>query len=213
MKFHKNMLLLYAITDRAFIGEKTLLEQIEEALSSGVTLLQLREKNLNKKEFLEEALAIRELTRYYSVPLIINDDLDVALWCKADGIHVGQEDMPAIKVRQILGPDRILGVTAKTPEQAICAWKAGADYLGAGAVFTSPTKKNASPLTKEELFTICHSVPIPVTAIGGITSENVSLLEGTGIAGISVISGIFGQKNIGESVHVLKEKMKKVVPS
>lgn len=207
------MLLLYAITDRAFIGKKTLLEQIEKALSSGVTLLQLREKNLSKEEFLEEALAVRRLTRHYGVPLIINDNLEVALECNADGIHVGQEDMSAKEVRQLLGPDRILGVTAKTPEQAVRAWKAGADYLGCGAVFSSPTKKNASPITREQLSAICRSVPIPVTAIGGITVENVSLLEGCGIAGISVISGIFGQKDIGRAVSDLKEKLKKVVPS
>lgn len=213
MKFHKDMLLLYGVTDQAFTGEKTLTEQIREALSSGVTLLQLREKHLDKQKFLEEALLVRELTKHYGVPLIINDDVDIALQCGADGVHVGQNDLSPSKVRRLLGPDRILGVTAKTVEQAVKAFEEGADYIGSGALFPSPTKKDAIPLTLEQLSAICRSVPIPVTAIGGITCENVSSLKGTGIAGAAVVSGIFGQKDIPAAVRTLKEQLRKVVCS
>lgn len=207
------MLLLYAITDQAFAGEKNLLQQIEEALASGVTFLQLREKNMDRQEFLKEAIAVRKLTRQYGVPFIINDDVDIAIECDADGVHVGQEDLTAAKVRSRIGPDRILGVTAKTTDQAVKAWKDGADYLGSGAVFPSPTKKNAIGITMEQLSAICRSVPIPVTAIGGITYENVSLLQGTGISGVSVVSGIFGQPDIPAAVRALKKEVRKVVVS
>lgn len=213
MKFHKDMLLLYAITDQAFAGEKNLIQQIEEALASGVTFLQLREKNMDRQEFLKEAIAVRKLTRQYGVPFIINDDVDIAIECDADGVHVGQEDLTAAKVRSRIGPDRILGVTAKTTDQAVKAWKDGADYLGSGAVFPSPTKKNAIGITMEQLSAICRSVPIPVTAIGGITYENVSLLQGTEISGVSVVSGIFGQPDIPAAVRALKEEVRKVVVS
>lgn len=213
MKFHKDMLLLYAITDQAFAGERGLLPQIEEALAAGVTFLQLREKNMDRQEFLKEAVAVRKLTRQYGVPFIINDDVEIAIACDADGVHVGQEDLPAQEVRRRIGPDRILGVTAKTTKQAVSAWKNGADYLGSGAVFKSPTKKNAIGITMEQLSAICSSVPLPVTAIGGITYKNVSLLQGTGIAGISVVSGIFGQSDIPAAVRALKEEVRKVVVS
>lgn len=211
MKFHKDMLLLYGVTDQAFTGEKTLTEQIEEALSAGVTLLQLREKCMDKRVFLEEALLVRELTKHYGIPLIINDDVEIALKCGADGVHVGQDDLSPLKVRRLIGPDRILGVTAKNESQAKKAFMDGADYIGSGAIFPSPTKKDAIPLTQEQLSEICRSVPIPVVAIGGITGENVSSLKGTGVAGAAVVSGIFGQKDITAAVHHLKEQLLKVV--
>ncbi|WP_395549058.1 MULTISPECIES: thiamine phosphate synthase [unclassified Lacrimispora] len=211
MKFHKDMLFLYGVTDQAFTGEKTLTEQIEEALSAGVTLLQLREKGLDKRAFLEEALLVRELTKHYGVPLIINDDVEIALKCGADGVHVGQDDLSPSEVRRLIGPDRILGVTAKNVSQAKDAFMDGADYIGSGAIFPSTTKKDAIPLTLEQLSAICRSVPIPVVAIGGITVENVSSLKGTGVAGAAVVSGIFGQKDITAAVHHLKEQLLKVV--
>ncbi|MDR1549014.1 MAG: thiamine phosphate synthase [Hungatella sp.] len=211
MKFHKDMLLLYAVTDQAFTGEKTLTAQIEEALSAGVTLLQLREKHMDKNAFLEEALMVRQIIRRYKIPLIINDDVETALKCDADGVHVGQEDLPPAEVRRLIGPDRILGVTAKNIDQAKRAWMDGADYIGAGAIFPSSTKKDAIPLSLEQLSEICRSIPIPVTAIGGITAENVSSLKGTGAAGAAVVSGIFGQRDITEAVHRLKEQLLKVV--
>ncbi len=205
------MLLLYAVTDQAFTGEKTLTEQIEEALCAGVTLLQLREKSMDKRAFLEEALLVRELTKHYGIPLIINDDVEIALKCGADGVHVGQDDLSPLEVRRLIGPDRILGVTAKNVSQAKKAYMDGADYIGSGAIFPSPTKKDAIPLTLEQLTAICRSVPIPVTAIGGITAQNVSCLKGTDVAGASVVYGIFGQKDITAAVHHLKEQLLKVV--
>lgn len=211
MKFNRDIFLLYGITDRALTGEKKLEEQIEEALSSGVTLLQLREKNLKAGEFLEEALRIRKITERFHVPLIINDSVDIALKCSADGVHIGQNDMPVQEARKRLGPDGILGVTAKTMEQARQAYEAGADYLGSGALFQSPTKKNAIPLTREGLTQICECVPIPVVAVGGIRCENVLVLEGTGVAGAAVVSGIFGQENIKKAVQDLRGQLKKVV--
>lgn len=211
MKSDRNTFLLYAVTDPAFTGKKTLLQQIEEALLSGVTLLQLREKHLDKDAFLKEALMVRELTSRYNIPLIINDHVDIALQCGADGVHVGQNDLSPALVRRLIGPDRILGVTAKTTQQAKKAWEDGADYLGSGAVFPSQTKKDAISISFEQLSDICCSVPIPVTAIGGITYENVSSLKGTGIAGAAVVSGIFGQKDIPQAVQSLKEQLKKVV--
>lgn len=211
MKFHRDMLLLYAVTDQAFTGEKTLTEQIKEALCAGVTLLQLREKSMDKRAFLEEAILVRELTKHYGIPLIINDDVEIALKCGADGVHVGQDDLSPSEVRRLIGPDRILGVTAKNVNQAKKAYMDGADYIGSGAIFPSPTKKDAIPLTLEQLTAICRSIPIPVTAIGGITVENVSSLKGTGVAGASVVSGIFGQKDITTAVHRLKEQLLKVV--
>jgi len=211
LKSDRNTFLLYAVTDPAFTGKKTLLQQIEEALSSGITLLQLREKHLDKDAFLKEALMVRELTSHYNIPLIINDDVDIALQCGADGVHVGQNDLSPALVRRLIGPDRILGVTAKTAEQAKRAWEDGADYLGSGAVFPSQTKREAISISFEQLSDICRSVPIPVTAIGGITCENVSSLKDTGIAGAAVVSGIFGQKDIPQAVRSLKEQLKKVV--
>lgn len=211
MKLSNDTYLLYAVTNRAYLDEKTFLHQIEQALSSGVTLLQLREKHLEKKAFLREAFLVRELTRRYNVPLIINDDADIALQCEADGVHVGQDDLSPLLVRRLLGPDRILGVTVKTVEQAKKACNSGADYLGCGAVFPSPTKKEAIPVSMEQLSHICRSVPIPVTAIGGITGENVPSLKGTGIQGAAVVSGIFGQRDIPLAVHTLKKQLQSVV--
>ena len=137
--------------------------------------------------------------------------MDIALACEADGVHVGQDDMSAREVRKRIGPDKILGVTAKTPEQARKAYEDGADYIGAGAVFPSPTKADAPPMTREQLSAICSATPLPVTAIGGITLKNVTKLQRTGIAGISVVSGIFGQANISDTVRSLKEEARKVV--
>ncbi len=211
MKFGNEIYLLYAVTDHVMEGEALFIEKIEEALSAGVTLLQLREKNMETKAFLEEALIVRELTNRYGVPLIINDNVDIAIQCNADGVHVGQDDLSPSVVRSRIGENRILGVTVKTVQQAQKAWEAGADYLGVGAVFPSLTKKEAIPVTMDQLSEICRSVPLPVTAIGGITGENVSSLKGTGIAGAAVVSGIFRQKEISSAVHSLKKQLQKVV--
>lgn len=208
MKFDLHV---YAVTDRSWTGKQTLLEQLETALQAGVTLVQLREKELDQEAFLEEAKAVKALTDRYGVPLLINDNVEVAIACGAAGVHVGQEDLEAGRVRELLGPDKIIGVTAKTIEQARRAEAAGADYLGSGAVFGSTTKKNAKPMTKELLTQITHAVSIPVVAIGGINRHNILELAGTGIAGAAVVSGIFAEEDIEAAVRELKEKVNRIV--
>ena len=204
--FNKDMLLLYAVTDRSFVGRQTLYEQVEDALKGGVTIVQLREKNLDEDEFVAEAMQIKELCRRYNVPLIINDNVDVALKSGADGVHVGIEDAPVAEIRRKVGKDFIIGATAKTVEQAQVAEKAGADYLGVGAVFPSPTKKNAIRITNEQLKEICSSVSIPAVAIGGISLKNVDGLEGGGMDGIAVVSAIFGAEDIKGNYSRIKKK-------
>ncbi len=211
MEFSPSNLLLYAVTDRAWVGKKTLLEQIEEVLRGGVTLLQLREKNLPEEEFLKEAIQVKELCHRYNVPLIINDNVDVAEKAGADGVHVGIEDAPVGEIRRRMGPDFIIGATAKTVEQAVFAEQSGADYLGVGAVYPSPTKKNAIRITKEQLLEICSAVSIPAVAIGGITAENLPPLAGSGIAGAAVVSAVFGAENPETAARQLKEILKTIV--
>lgn len=201
MKFD---LLLYAVTDRAWTGETSLEQQIEEAIKAGVTLIQLREKDMEEEAFIEEARRIKALTARYGIPLIINDSVEVALAADADGVHVGQGDLDAAKVRKLLGQDKILGVTAKTVEQALRAQADGADYLGSGAVFGSATKKDACPMTMERLREITAAVSVPVVAIGGINQENIMKLAGSGVAGAAVVSGIFGAADIGAAVRNLR---------
>lgn len=211
MKFSKEMLLLYAVTDRSWVGKQTLYEQTEDALKGGITLLQLREKNLAEDEFVKEAIKIKELCHRYNVPLIINDNADVALKSGADGVHVGIEDAPVSKIRKKFPKNFIIGATAKTVEQARNAEKAGADYIGVGAVFPSPTKKNAIRITVEQLKEICSSVSIPSVAIGGIYPDNVAKLAGGGMDGIAVVSAIFAADDIQKSTALLKEKAKAVI--
>lgn len=211
MNFSRENLLLYAVTDRAWVGEKTLLQQIEEALEGGVTILQLREKNLPTEEFIQEAIQVKELCRKYHVPLIINDNVEVAQKSGADGVHVGIEDAPVAEIRRKMGPDFIIGATAKTVEQAVFAEKSGANYLGVGAVYPSPTKKNAIRITKEQLAEICSAVSIPAVAIGGITAENLAPLKGSKIAGAAVVSAIFGAESPLLAAKHLKELLKDIV--
>ena len=173
--------------------------------------MQLREKELNDTDFLAEARELKALCARYGVPLIINDNVELALEVDADGVHVGQEDMDARDVRGLIGPDKILGVTAKTLEQAQKAQQAGANYLGSGAVFGSTTKLNARPMTKELLQSICESVQIPVVAIGGIHRGNIAFLAGTGIRGAAVVSGIFSAADIAEECRVLRAEIAKIV--
>lgn len=213
MKFSKDMLLLYAVTDRSWTQDQTLYDQIEAALKGGVTIVQLREKNLPEDEFVAEAIRVKELCSRYNVPLIINDNADVALKSGADGVHVGIEDTPVAELRQKVGKDFIIGATAKTVEQAQSAEKAGADYLGVGAVFPSPTKKNAIRITAEKLKEICSSVSVPAVAIGGISLDNVSEIKGCGMSGIAVVSAIFASDDIQKAASELKEKAKEVTAS
>lgn len=211
MKFNKEMLLLYAVTDRKWTGEKTLYQQVEEALKGGATLIQLREKNMSQEEFLKEAREMTALCHRYGTALIINDNVEVALKSGADGVHVGIEDIPVKEIRKQAPGDFIIGATAKTTEQAQRAEKEGADYLGVGAVFPSPTKKNAIRITTEELKKICSSVRIPAVAIGGITSENAGSLAGGGMAGMAVVSAVFGVSDIEKETAGLKKKIQEAV--
>lgn len=213
MEFRKEMLLLYAVTARNWVGRQNLYEQIEDALKGGVTIVQLREKNLAEEDFVAEAIEIRELCHRYGVPLIINDNVEVAQKSGADGVHVGIEDVPVAEIRQKMGKDFIIGATAKTIEQAKAAEKAGADYLGVGAVFPSPTKTNAIRITTSQLKEICSSVSIPAVAIGGISLLNVEEIKGGGMEGIAVVSAIFGAEDIQAATAELKEKAKEVVKS
>lgn len=201
-------LLLYAITDRHWLGEQTLHEQVQETLEGGATFIQLREKELDYDSFLEEAYDIQALCREYDVPFVINDNVELAVECDADGVHVGQSDMAAGDVRKMIGPDKILGVSAQTVEQAKLAEEKGADYLGVGAVFPTGSKDDADEVSHETLKEICEAVSIPVVAIGGITIDNIPELAGSGICGISVISAIFASSDIKQATIDLKEKTK-----
>ena len=211
MKFKKEMLRLYAVTDRSWTGKRTLYKQIEDALSGGVTLVQLREKELSEKEFTEEAVQIRELCHRYGVPLIINDSVEVALKSGADGVHVGMEDTPVKEIRNRVGQKFIIGATAKTVDQAKAAEEAGADYLGVGAVFASPTKRNAIRITPGQLKEICSSVSIPAVAIGGISLENAAEIQGCGMNGIAVVSAIFAADDIKTAAAELKKKVEMMI--
>lgn len=210
MNFNKKALLLYAVTDRSWVGKQTLSEQVESAIKGGVTCIQLREKNSDNASFLKEAFEIREICKMYNVPLIINDNLDIALKCNADGVHVGQTDMNAEAVREIVGNKMIIGVSARTVEQALSAEKAGADYLGAGAVFSTATKLNAKSITHGTLKEICSKVNIPVVAIGGINKNNISELADSGIDGVALVSAVFSADNIEDECRLLKKLALKV---
>ncbi|MBQ9871910.1 MAG: thiamine phosphate synthase [Eubacterium sp.] len=204
-------LLLYAVTDRHWLGEgEPLIHQVEQAVRGGATFVQLREKELDEASFEAEGREILELCRAKGIPFVINDNVELAVRIGANGVHVGQSDMEAGHVRELIGPDRILGVSAETVEAAIRAEKAGADYLGVGAVFPTGSKDDAADVSLETLKAITEAVSIPVIAIGGITYENVSELENTGIVGIAVISAIFGQKDIEEATRKLREKTERL---
>ena len=198
-------LLLYAVTDRHWLGGRTLYEVVRESLDGGVTFLQLREKDLDDVSFYEEAVKLQEMAKEYGVPFVVNDNVEIAVRMNADGVHVGQSDMEAGDVRALIGPDKILGVSAQTVEQAVLAEKRGADYLGVGAVFPTGSKDDAVEVTHETLKEICDAVSIPVVAIGGITYENIHELAGTGICGIAVISAIYAQDHIREAAAALKK--------
>lgn len=207
----KRDLLLYAVTDRSWLNGHSLYEQVEEALKGGVTFVQLREKNLDDEAFLQEAKEIKELCARYHVPFVINDNVDIAAEIDADGVHVGQSDMEAGDVRKKLGPDKIIGVSAQTVEQALKAQAHGADYLGVGAVFPTGSKADAVEVSHDTVRAICRAVDIPVIAIGGITKDNVVELKGTGICGIAVISAVFAQEDIREAARTLRSRTEAAV--
>ena len=203
MKLSRQDLILYAVTDRRWLKDKTLYHVVKEALEGGATMIQLREKDLNHDSFKAEAQAIQSLCSDFDVPFIINDNVQLAIEINADGVHVGQSDMEAGRVRGLIGPDKILGVSVGTPEEAVLAQSQGADYLGAGAVFHTGSKSDAVDVSYETLKSICKSVNIPVVAIGGITLHNIHELAGSGIAGAAVISAIFASDDIREAAEKL----------
>lgn len=204
-------LTLYAITDRHWLNGETLKSQVEKALKGGATMIQIREKDLDEKAFLSEAEELLALCRSYGVPFIVNDNVELAVKIGADGVHVGQSDMNARDVRALIGNDKILGVSTQTVEQALFAQKCGADYLGVGAVFPTGSKDDAEVLDRKTLMDICKAVSIPVVAIGGITKDNVRELKGTGIAGISVISAVFAQKDIQNATAELLKRTEEIL--
>ena len=195
---------LYLVTDRSWLGGKTLLSQVEACLDAGVTFLQLREKDLDERSFLEEAREIGRAAKSRHIPFVVNDNLEVALQSDADGVHVGQHDMAAKDVRALIGPDKILGVSAQTVEQAVAAERAGADYLGVGAVFHTSTKLDAADVDHSTLRAICDAVSIPVVAIGGMGPGSVLQLAGSGIDGVAVISSILAQPDVAQTAADMK---------
>ena len=205
MKCDKKAMLLYAVTDRAWVGRQSLYEQVESALKGGATCVQLREKELDEESFLKEAMEISALCKQYGVPFFVNDNVDIAIKCKADGIHVGQEDMEAAQVRQRVGDDMIIGVSVHSVEEALEAVKNGADCLGLGAVFSTSTKTDVDLLPRETLRDICAAVDIPVVAIGGINKSNISQLAGTGIDGVALVSAIFAANDIESECRELRK--------
>jgi len=211
LKIDRASLLLYAVTDRAWLGNATLAEQVEQAILGGATFVQLREKNLDFDSFLKLAFEVKAVTDRYGIPFVINDNIDVAIACDADGVHVGQSDMAAGDVRQRLGEGKIIGVSAETVEQARLAEENGADYLGAGAMFSTTTKLDAETMSFDTLKSICSSVSIPVVAIGGIKEHNMMQLKGSGIAGVSVVSAIFAQTDIRAATERLAALAREVV--
>ncbi|MEZ3436190.1 MAG: thiamine phosphate synthase [Lachnospiraceae bacterium] len=204
MKCDKRYMLLYAVTDRTWTGEQTLYEQVEAALKGGVTCVQLREKEMDETAFLQEAKDICALCHRYGVPFIVNDNVDVAIACQADGIHVGQEDMAAGEVRRRVGDAMLLGVSVHTVEEARRAVRNGADYLGLGAVFPTSTKTDVDQMTNETLRAICDAVDVPVVAIGGINRGNLLKLSGSGVDGVALVSAIFSAEDIEDTCRKLR---------
>ncbi len=204
MKCDKKDLLLYAVTDRHWLNGRSLNEVVKESLDGGVTFVQLREKELDDETFLKEAKELQSLCGEYHVPFVINDNVDIAMKINADGVHVGQSDMEAGDVRSKLGPDKIIGVSAATVEQAVLAEKRGADYLGVGAVFPTGSKDDAVDVSHETLEAICEAVSIPVIAIGGISQKNIHELSGSGICGVAVISAIYAAGDIKKAAQELR---------
>ena len=211
MKCDKKTMLLYAVTDRMWTGKQTLYEQVEDALRGGVTCVQLREKELDEDAFLKEAIEIKELCHKYRVPFFVNDNVEIAIQCGADGIHVGQEDMAAGAVRALVGDQMMIGVSVHTVEEAIEAVKNGADCLGVGAMFSTSTKLDADVLPMQTLSDICHAVDIPVVAIGGLNKNNIAKLAGTGVDGVALVSAIFAAEDIESECRELARISREMV--
>jgi thiamine-phosphate pyrophosphorylase len=212
LKIDKKDMLLYVVTNRTWLGNDSLAVQVEEILQSGATMIQLREKDIPFDSLVKEAREIRKITSRYHVPLIINDSVEVAAASDADGVHLGQGDEAIEKAREMLGHNKIIGISAHNVAEAVKAEESGADYIGAGAVFHTSTKKDADLLTLQTLKDICRAVTIPVVAIGGITKENILKLSGSGVDGVAVISAVFAQadkaKATGELLRLSQEAVR-----
>ena len=211
MKCDKRHMLLYAVTDRAWTGKQTLYEQVEAALKGGVTCVQLREKELDETAFLQEAKELCALCRRYGVPFLVNDNVEIAIACGADGIHVGQEDLAAGEVRRRVGENMILGVSVHTVEEAFQAVRDGADYLGLGAVFPTSTKTDVEQMSNETLRAICDAVDVPIVAIGGINRGNILRLAGSGVDGVALVSAIFSAEDIEGACRELRAMSEEMV--
>lgn len=211
MKLDSNSMLLYLVTDRTWLGNNSFSEQIEDALKAGATFLQLREKNISDEDFKARAVKIKKTAEKYNVPFVINDNVNVAIESGADGVHVGQSDMKPSRVRELIGREKILGVSANTVEQAIEAEQGGADYIGVGAVFTTSTKLDAKSVSFDTIKKICESVKIPVVAIGGINENNILKLKGSGIDGVAVVSAVFAKPDIYEAAEKMRKLAEEVV--
>ena len=218
MKFTRDdirkAMLLYAVTDQMWLKEgETLGDVVESVLQNGATFLQIREKDLAQDAFEAEAERLKTLCTQHEIPFVVNDSVEIALQCDADGVHVGQSDIKGRDIRSIIGPDKILGISAGTVEEAIAAEIAGADYIGVGAIFSTSTKKNARSMTMEQLKEIVSSVSIPVVAIGGISTENILQLRGSGVDGVAVVSAIFAAEDPGKATADLLKLAEEVVAS
>lgn len=211
MKCAEEYMRLYAVTDRAWVGDQTLYQQVESALKGGVTCVQLREKELDEEAFLKEAFELHDLCKKYNVPFFINDNVDIAIRCHAEGIHVGQDDMAAAQVRQRVGDGVMIGVSAHTVQEALDAVAHGADYLGVGAVFATHTKTDVSKMPRQTLLDICNAVDVPVVAIGGIHKENILQLKGTGVDGVALVSAIFAAKDIEAECRELRALSEQII--
>ena len=208
---NREALRLYLVTTRYQDSLESFLKKVETACRSGVTIIQLREKNLTTNQYYQLAKQVKEITDAYQVPLIIDDRLDVCLAVDAAGLHIGDDELPVSVARQVLGPEKILGVTAKTVKRALEAETSGADYLGTGAIFPTTTKKNAPITLISTLKTICQTVAIPVVAIGGLTSENIDQLIGTGIAGVAVVRDLMQAEDIEAKAHAFLTKLDDII--
>lgn len=210
MKLYKENMALYAVTDRSWLKDEVISKKVEEAIKGGATFIQLREKQISKENFIKEAEAVKRITDKYKIPFVINDNVEVAIAVNADGVHIGQEDEDLVVVRNKLGPDKIIGVSAHNLKEALKAEENGADYLGVGAVFSTATKKNVINISYEEIENICSNIKIPVVAIGGISKENIIELKGRGLSGVAVVSAIFAEENIEAAAKKMLMLSKKI---
>ena len=208
---NRESLKLYLVTNRYQDSLECFLEKVDTACRSGVSIIQLREKNLTTNQYYQLAKQVKEITDAYQVPLIIDDRLDVCLAVDAAGLHIGDDELPVSVARKVLGPEKILGVTAKTVKRALEAETSGADYLGTGAIFPTTTKENAPITLISTLKTICQTIAIPVVAIGGLTSENIDQLTGTGIAGVAVVRDLMQAEDIEAKVHAFLTKLDDII--